>query len=388
MDAAIQRREAEELLSALVAIPSINPAFRREGLPADWFGEEALARFVAGWLEEQGIATTLEAVEPGRSNVVARLPGRPGQPRMIWEGHLDTVQVDGMSDPFRARVEDGRLHGRGAVDDKGCLAMFMLAMRALGRGGQAACDLTFLAAVDEEVTFEGVQHHIRTHPPYDLGIAGEPTGLEVVRACKGVVRWVVEVTGRGAHSSKPQEGIDAVAAAADLIVHLRARMQADRRHHPLLGSRSLTCTLLEGGEGANTVPARARLTFDFRTLPDQTGQEAWREIAAAVAEFERGHGSGARFVMHAPFIDSVSMEVEETEPVTRRLAAALQAHGLPGAVTGVPFGSDASKLTRAGTPTVIFGPGDIAQAHAVDEYVDLEAVVRGASVLVTLARSL
>lgn len=388
MDDGLSLAEAAGLLTALVAVPSINPAFRRPDLPAEWFGEAALAEAVAGWLEAEGIGARLDLVAPGRPNMVARLEGAQGSPRMIWEGHLDTVQVEGMSDPFTARIADGRLYGRGSVDDKGCLAMFMLAMRALKRRGRARCDLTFLAAVDEEVAFEGVMHHIRTHPAYDLGIAGEPTGLRIVTACKGVIRWVVEVAGRGAHSSKPEEGIDALRAATDLLAHLRAHIAATPRRHPLLGERTLTCTLMQAGEGANTVPAAARLTFDFRTLPDQTGAEAWAEIADAVAAFARGRSDGARFVMHPPFIDSVSMEVDGNAEVVAGLARALEGMGLPSATIGVPFGSDASKLTRAGSPTVIFGPGHIEQAHAADEYVELDQVVRGAEVLVALAERL
>lgn len=381
-------QEVEELLSAMVAIPSINPAFRRDGLPGEWFGEEAMARFVAGWLGAQGIAARLDEVEPGRPNAIGRLEGKAGAPTMIWEGHLDTVQVDGMEAPFVPRIEAGRLYARGAVDDKGCLAMFMMAMRALKRRGRARCDLTFLAAVGEEVAFEGVTHHIRTHRPYDLGIAGEPTDLEVISACKGVIRWAIDVTGRGAHSSKPQEGVNAIAVATALIAYLDAHIAATEREHPLLGKRTLTCTMMQAGEGPNTVPAHARLTFDFRTLPDQTGSQAWTEIAGVVAAFERTRSDGARLLMHPPFIDSVSMEVDHGSPVVQRLSEALLAHGRTGTVAGVPFGSDASKLTRAGTPTVIYGPGRIEQAHAVDEYVEIAEVARAASVLVTLAEGL
>lgn len=376
-----------ELLGSLVAIPSINPAFRREGLPGEWFGEEKLARFIAGWLRSEGIETLLHEVEPGRPNVVARLRGREGAPRMIWEGHLDTVQVDGMDAPFAPRREGGRLHGRGAVDDKGCLAMFMLAMREAGRHG-VSCDLTFLAAVGEEVAFEGVMHHIRTHALYDLGVAGEPTGLAVINACKGVIRWVTTVEGRSAHSSRPGEGVNAITVASELLAHLQRHIAATARVHPLLGRRTLTCTLMEAGEGPNTVPARARLTFDFRTLPDQTGDEAWAEIAAVVASFEAGRQDGARVRMDRPFVDSVSMEVAEGAAIVRELAAALRDAGHPVEVAGVPFGSDASKLTRAGSPTVIFGPGRIEQAHAVEEYVELDEIVRGAEVLVRLAQRL
>ncbi|EAR51295.1 hypothetical protein OG2516_17740 [Oceanicola granulosus HTCC2516] len=376
-----------ELLSALVAIPSINPAFRQPDEAGDAFGEAACAAFVADWLERAGLTVRREEVAPGRPNVVAHLPCAPGAPRMVWEAHLDTVQVTGMDDPFTPRVEGGRLHGRGAVDDKASLAMFMLAAADLA-AGPPGIDLTLVAAVDEELTFTGILHHIAHAAPYDLGIAGEPTGLRIVSACKGCVRWHVDIAGRPAHSSAPERGLDALRLARGLLDRLDAHMAAHQRAHPLLGTRSLTCTRMEAGEGANTVPGHARLTFDFRTLPDQTGPEAWSEIAAVVADWQEGLPEGARVTMHAPFIDSVSMEVPGDARIVTGLGATLAARGREATPIGVAFGSDASKMTRAGTPTVIFGPGDIAQAHAQDEYVDLDQIEDGIAILTDLARQL
>jgi len=383
----ITREDVATLLSDMVAIPSINPAFHKPELPADWFGEKAVAAFIATWLEAEGIEVEIEDVLPERPNVIARLEGEAGSPRMIWEGHTDTVQVDGMTAPFAPRIEGARLHGRGAVDDKGCLAMFMLALREVKRRG-IRCNLTFVAAIDEEVTFKGVQHHIRNHGPYDLGIAGEPTGLSVVSACKGVIRFVIEVKGRSAHSAKPEEGINALVIGSSLLAHLSDYMASTERSHPLLGRRTLTCTMMQAGEGPNTVPPRAAMTFDFRTLPDQTGNEAWTEIAAVVRAFAEADGRGAEIVIHPPFIDSVSMEVPHDALVVAELAKVVGEAGYPPDVIGVPYGSDASKLTRAGTPCVIFGPGRIEQAHAIDEYVDMDEVARGAEMLVELARRL
>lgn len=383
----ITREDVARLLADMVAIPSINPAFRKPDLPAEWFGEKRIAAFIAGWLKAEGMDVDIEEVEPGRPNVVARLEGAAGAPRMIWEGHTDTVQVEGMQAPFVPRIEGSRLHGRGAVDDKGCLAMFMLAMREVKRRG-TRCDLTFVAAIDEEVAFKGIQHHIRGHGPYDLGIAGEPTSLSVVSACKGVIRFVIDVKGRGAHSAKPEEGINALTIGTALIAHLADYMASTERSHPLLGRRTLTCTMMQAGEGPNTVPSRATMTFDFRTLSDQTGDEAWTEIAAVVRAFVETKGQGAEIVIHPPFIDSVSMEVPHDAIVVTELAKMVGKAGYSAEVIGVPYGSDASKLTRAGTPCVIFGPGRIEQAHAIDEYVDMDEVAQGAEMLVELANRL
>ena len=210
----------------------------------------------------------------------------------------------------------------------------------------------------------------------------------MVRACKGVIRFVVDVNGRGTHASTPEEGIDALLVSADLLKHLDGYMHKAGRTHPELGRRTLTCTLMTAGEGANTVPAHATLTFDFRTLPDQTGDEAWEEIAAVVNAFAEHHPANADIVVNRPFIDSVSMEVPEDAPIIGALSRALDANGVQPSVVVAPFGSDATKFTRTGTPTVVFGPGRIEEAHSNNEHVDLDEVARAADVLVTLAQTL
>jgi acetylornithine deacetylase len=372
------------LLSELIAIPSINPGFRRDE-PAGWFGEERLARFVGDWLVRAGADVSYEDVEPGRPNVVARL-GAGCRTRMIWEGHLDTVQVAGMTiEPFTPMIREGRIYGRGAVDDKGCLAMFMLALQALAAEG-CPVDLTFLAAVDEEATFKGVMHHIGCSRPYDFGIAGEPTGLGIISACKGVIRWCVTVHGRAAHTATPQNGIDAGAIGMALVRAFLDAVDQLTTVHPLLGQPTLTCTRFEAGEGLNTVPSRADLTFDYRLLPDRTGPEAWNELFTVARRFAAALPEGASIDMQPPFIDSASMEVTAENRVVGLMQNVCAAFGRSTAIAGVPFGSDATKLTRAGIPTIVFGPGSIEQAHTADEFVALNEVALAANMLIAGVR--
>ena len=375
------------LLSDLVAIPSVNPAFRTTEAPAEWFGEAAMAAHVAAWLSDHGAEVQLDPVFPGRPNVIARLRGGGGR-KLLWEGHLDTVQATGMSiEPFRPVLRDGRLYGRGAVDDKGCLVAFMLALRDLARD-PAPVDITFVAAIDEEHHYRGVQHYLGRGEQADGGVAGEPTGLRVVSACKGCVRWEIEIRGRGAHSSRPEEGIDAIAIGADLVRHLRD-VFAPRlavRAHPLLGQPSLICSLIRGGEGINTVPARCSLKFDRRTLPAETTREAWSEIEAEVHRFAVGLDRDAAVIMHPPFVEGDGMDVPEDAAIIAVARAACRAEGLPDEAMGVSFGSDAAVMTRAGIPTIIFGPGSIDQAHTADEFVSVAEVARAARMLADMAR--
>ncbi len=384
----LSEHRAAELLAGLVAIPSVNPAFRNALAPAEWFGEAALAHHVAAWLRGIGADVELQEVLPGRPNVVARLNGRSARRTLLWEGHLDTVQADGMSvAPFAPVLRDGRLHGRGAVDDKGCLAAFLLALQALARD-PAPVDVVFVAAIDEEYQFRGIRHFLQGGERAHGGVAGEPTGLRVVSACKGCVRWEIEVIGRAAHSSRPEEGIDAIAVATELAVHLRHALgpRLAARAHPMLGRPSMVCSVIEGGEGLNTVPARCRMKFDRRTLPDETGDAAWREIEAEVGRFAATLGGEARIVMHPPFIDSLAMEVDPETAIVAAARAACRDEGLDDAILGVAFGSDATKMTAAGIPTIVFGPGSIDQAHTADEFVEVAEVARAARMLADMAR--
>jgi succinyl-diaminopimelate desuccinylase len=382
--AGIDDDEVVKLLALLVSVPSVNIAFRQPGDPDDWFNEARVGTVVADWLRKAGIAVEVDLVAPERPNVIARIKGTAGAPSMIWEGHLDTVQVTGMADPFTPRLAGGRLYGRGAVDDKACLAAFMLAMRDLARDPPPG-DVTFLAASDEEFSFTGVTHHVERDACYDMGIAGEPTELRVVRACKGCVRWFVEVQGRAAHTAKPHEGVDAMVAARKLLDLFEAEMRRRTETHPLLGPATLTCTAFEAGEGPNTVPSRARLRFDYRYLPSENGGAVWRcfaEIAAELADAT----PGIRIVTEAPFIDSDAMDVAADEPIVRLLSMICSRNGIDSTPEGVPYGSDSTKMVASGIPTVVFGPGSIAQAHTLDEHVEIAQVTQAARILIDAAR--
>ncbi|MGE0241831.1 MAG: M20 family metallopeptidase, partial [Parvibaculaceae bacterium] len=329
-------------------------------------------------------AVEVDMVAPESPNVIARIKGTSGGPSMIWEGHLDTVLVTGMSDPFTPRLADGKLYGRGAVDDKACLAAFMLAMRDLARDPPPG-DVTFLAASDEEFSFTGITHHVERDARYDMGVAGEPTELRVVRACKGCVRWFVDVHGRAAHTAKPHEGVDAMVAARKLLDRFDAEMRRRIEVHPLLGPATLTCTAFEAGEGPNTVPSHARLRFDYRYLPSEEGDAVWRRFAEIAADLATA-SPGIRIVTQTPFIDSTAMDVPEDEAVIGLFSEICRRHGIDPTPEGVPYGSDSTKMVAAGIPTIVFGPGSIAQAHVLDEHVEVAQVTKAARMLVDAAR--
>lgn len=382
--AGIDAAAAQALLELIVAIPTINPVYRQPGEPEASYGEEALATALAGWMHSNGLRSELDEALPGRPNLIARIRGTASGPAMLWEGHLDTVQVIGMEAPFVPRLEDGRLHGRGAVDDGGCVAAFLLALRALAADPPPG-DVELLLAVDEESGSRGILHHLARGDVFALGVAGEPTELRVVRACKGVVRWWVTLIGRPGHTAHPDEAVNAIEAGRRLLDAYAAEMTRRTTRHPLLGHATLVCTAFEAGEGPNTVPGQARLRFDYRCLPDENGAEIHATFTAAARSVAQSM-PGLQVEVGTPFVEVAAMDVPETAAPVRRMISVCADHGLKSTPLGVPFGSDAIKMVSAGgIPTIVFGPGSIDQAHGTDEYVEIAQVVQAAQMLVEMA---
>jgi acetylornithine deacetylase len=153
----------------------------------------------------------------------------------------------------------------------------------------------------------------------------------------------------------------------------------------LLGPATLTCTAFEAGEGPNTVPSRARLRFDYRHLPSDVGDAVWRRFAEIATELANAT-PGISIVTERPFIDADAMDVPEDEAIVRLLSKVCSRHGIDPTPEGVPYGSDSTKMVASGIPTVVFGPGNIVQAHALDEYVEIAQVTKAARMLVDCAR--
>ena len=203
--------DVAELAARLVEIESINP-----DVVAGGSGELGLARFVAEWCERAGLETTLTELRPGRANVVAAARGSGGGRSLMLNAHMDTVGVAGMTDPFAPRIEGGRLYGRGAQDMKGSLAACMLAA-ADAKRRRLRGDVIVTAVADEEFASIGTEAVASTIAA-DAAIVTEPTDLRVAVAHRGFVHLEVEVTGRAAHGSRPDVGIDAIAKMGRVLV--------------------------------------------------------------------------------------------------------------------------------------------------------------------------
>ena len=357
-----------DTLAQLVSINSVNPAY---GGP----GEGEIAVWVRRFFEERAIEVREEPVWPERPNVIARIPGRDPSRRVILEAHLDTVSVQGMTiPPFEPRITDGKLYGRGACDTKGGLAAMMHAMAEVkSRGIVPPCEVWLAAVVDEEFSYRGVTH-LCTDLSAQAAIVAEPTDLRAVIASKGVLRWRIHVRGRAAHSGKPHLGINAISHMARVVLALEEDHHRLAAHtHPLLGPATCNVGVINGGVQVNVVPEACVIEVDRRLLPGEKADEVLAHYRKLLDELQSRHHT-LRAEMEPPMLTDEALATPADAPACQVAREVLKRMGRNDELCGVPYGSDASKLSRQGVPSLVFGPGSIDHAHAAVEFVDLAEV--------------
>ncbi len=402
MTPAIDRDYITRTLADLVRIDSVNPALEAGGP-----GEREIAAYVSEALAALGCKVATHEPEPGRVSVVGILGSvgrravrttgkrrigsakvqahsRAGRTLML-NAHMDTVGVAGMAEPFSGAVRDGKLYGRGAYDMKGSLAACLGAVKALADAKTRLAGAILVAAVaDEEHASLGTADLLRHYHP-DAAVVTEPTGLEVCLAHKGFAWIDIETTGRAAHGSRPDLGVDAnmamgrvLAALAPLERELRARAP-----HAFVGAPSLHAAVLSGGTAPSVYAAGARATIERRTVPGETDAQVLDEIEQILARLrQEDPGVAVRATLR---LSRPPFEVARDAAVVGALAHAYQAAlGRAPTFGGQTPWMDAALLAEAGVETVVFGPGG-AGAHADEEWVDLESVFAVAAVLAQAA---
>ncbi len=379
----IEPGDAVALTRALIRIDSRNPTLT-PGAP----GEEPIARFLADVLRSWGFEVDVADAAPGRPNVTARL-GRANSPALLFAGHLDTVGVEGMTHAaLDANVTEGRIYGRGSADMKAGVASMCAAACAAMRSvdGKASRQVVIAAVADEEYESLGMRALVASGLEAELAILTEPTRLSICPAHRGFVWTEITFTGRAAHGSRYDIGVDAIRHAGLVLAEmdeLDARILPTHTH-PLLGRASLHASLIEGGIGMSTYPDRCTLSIERRTLPGEKVDDAVREVQDACdrVKTRRPHLSASVRLVAAQAPSDVSSDA----PVVRRLGRALRDAGLEESIEGLSAWTDAAILNDAGIPAICFGPGDIALAHAAEEYVPLQDIDRATEVLTRVAR--
>jgi acetylornithine deacetylase len=372
----IPRGDALALTRALVAVDSRNPSLAPDGP-----GEGAVAELLARTLRDWGFKVDLLEALPGRPNVLARIGGGEGGRSLLLNGHLDTVGVEGMTHaPFTPDERDGRLYGRGATDMKaGIAAMCAAAVRAAdaGLGGE----VIVTAVIDEEFESRGTRALLAMGITAHAAIVTEPTRLAICPAHRGFAWAEVSVVGRAAHGSRYDVGVDAITHAALLLAELDAHQRAVLAHrtHPLLGRASLHAGTIGGGIGLSTYPDRCTVSLERRTLPGEQGSGFADEIAAAAARVRSITPSFRADVMLG--LVQEPNEVPTDHALVLALQEACAAAGRAAPIEGLSCWTDAALLTAAGIPAICYGPGDIALAHAAEEYVTVEEIAHATDVL-------
>ena len=371
------------LLRELIALPSVNPAF----LPAKdpRAGEHRVADFLAAQSARGGLDIEFRPVFLKRSNVLAHFtPSGSVQQRILLAPHTDTVGEAAMPAAlFDPRIRAGRLYGRGACDTKGSVAAMLTALLDVANSRQRPkhTAITFAGLVDEENAQQGSRALAREKFKANLAIVGEPTNLQVVTAHKGDLWLRLETFGKSAHGARPELGRNAVHEMARIVDLLETKYAATlrRRKHPLLRHPTVNVGSIAGGTQPNIVPARCEISVDRRTIPGETEASVRREIMALL----RKHGFHARLI-NSKEAPCVPLETDSKLPLVQQLFRTV---GQTRAV-GVDFFCDAAVLAGGGIPSVVFGPGDIAQAHTADEWISLRSLERATGLLTKFLLSL
>jgi acetylornithine deacetylase len=348
-----------------------------------------LIEWVRDYLHSHGAKIRLTQDATGKkANLFATLGDSP-KPGLILSGHTDVVPVDGQNwdtDPFLVTERNGKLFARGSADMKGFIGIILAQAPqfvAALNNNRLDAPLHYALSYDEEVGCLGVRGLIRDLQENGIRpagcVVGEPTSMQPIIAHKGTHRFRCAVHGREAHSSYVTHGVNAIEYAARLVVYIRQiadrLAQIEQRDYGFTVPYSTLSTgLIRGGIAANVVPKDCEFHFDMRTLPQASPDALYQEIRTYAEVLARemqaiDPQSGIDLVWAS---ETVGLAASETDAIVRW---AMQISN-NSSVGKVSYGTEAGLFQKMGVPTVICGPGDIADAHRPNEFVALEQLAQ------------
>ena len=363
--------ESETLLAQLIAFDTTSRLSNLE-----------LIHFVRDYLARHGVDCILMEDKSGNKATLFASIGPVDRPGFLLAGHTDVVPVDGQkwtADPFRLDRRDDRLYGRGSADMKGFIASVLAAVpRFKSQPLHTPVHLAF--TYDEELGCIGLRQLLDDSGDLPvkarMGIVGEPTSMRLVVAHKGKIAIRVTVRGQEGHSSNPAVGVNAVEYAAELISFIRRLNQQKQLGGPFDPQYEVPHTTLHvgtvhGGTVLNIIPSDCVFDFEIRYLPEDSAEPILERIRGfAVDELEpsmKKVNPRCGFQFHERFAYPGLSLAPDAEVVTF-VQSLLDSKATPGKIA---FGTEAGLYQqRCGIPTIVCGPGDIANAHQADEYVD------------------
>ena len=373
----IDEKALVETLGQLVSIESVNPS-----LDADGKGENDICLFLERLLEDMGIETEILRFGDNRGSVVGVIRGSGGGKSLMLNGHIDTVSIANMTiDPLKPTIQDGKLYGRGSEDMKGGVAAIIAAARGLlTSNAQLKGDVILALVGDEEYKSKGTETVLEKYHT-DAAIVTEPTALTIALAHKGFVWSEIEVFGKAAHGSRPEEGVDAIMKGGKILAELD-RFQEEtlkQRQHPLVGHPSVHASMINGGREISTYPEYCKIELERRTIPGEDELALHKELTTIIdtlAAADPQLNAKTRVLFSRP-----PMETSKDEDMVNILQRSFKdMTGSEPNLGGASFWTDAALIAAKGIPTVNFGPKG-SGLHGASEYVEIESVKQNAAVI-------
>jgi len=371
----LEKKELNELLQRLIQIKSVNPPGNEDGI----------ANFIKGFLIKNDIPSELVPLEEGRSSVVAKIEGKEER-NITLCGHLDTVRVieeDWSKPPFQGLMEEGKMYGRGTADMKGGVAAIIYTLILLKRRGITPQKKVQLAlTADEEWGYRGAKTLVDQgfFDQTDFLIITEPTNLQVAVGEKGEIWIKAKFYGKSAHGSTPELGVNTVVPGSKFVLEVSEEYKKLFNPDPLWGNNSINIGQFHGGVQVNVVPNYSEVQLDFRVISeeDKRALELVRKKGQDIAEEFGVQFKEEIFNYHPPIFTSLD---------NLYIQKFMQVAGVKEA-TIVKYCTDGGTIIpEKKIPFIVFGPGDIAQAHQNDEYIELESLYQSVDTFLEFLKS-
>ena len=372
----LEKKELNELLQRLIQIKSVNPPGNEDGI----------ANFIKGFLIKNDIPSELVPLEEGRSSVVAKIEGKEER-NITLCGHLDTVRVieeDWSKPPFQGLMEEGKMYGRGTSDMKGGVAAIIYTLILLKRRGITPQKKVQLAlTADEEWGYRGAKTLVDQgfFDQTDFLIITEPTNLQVAVGEKGEIWIKAKFYGKSAHGSTPELGVNTVVPGSKFVLEVSEEYKKLFNPDPLWGNNSINIGQFHGGVQVNVVPNYSEVQLDFRVISEEDKKRALELVRKKGRDIAEEFGVQFKeeiFNYHPPIFTSLD---------NLYIQKFMQVAGVKEA-TIVKYCTDGGTIIpEKKIPFIVFGPGDIAQAHQNDEYIELESLYQSVDTFLEFLKS-
>ena len=378
------KEEIIELIKTLVQIPSYMTV---EG------GETRVAEKILEIALSEGLEGRLEEVTKGRSNVEIILKGQGEGKTILFCGHMDTVNTDGMEiEPLQGYIKDGKMWGRGTVDMKGGLASMLYALIYLKRNKiKIKGQVILIGTVGEECprNSDGA-YKLRERGKFaDIALIGEATNLNIAVAHKGTISLEIEIKGKAAHSSNPKLGDNAIYKGIDLIYLIKNQLipKLEGKQHKICGEATLNVGMIKGGLQNNIVPASCSFSLNRRYIPGETEEGIIKEIKNLWQTLPYAEEDMTIYPLEETE-NRIPLETDENKAFIKTLMNSAAKFGVNSKIYGANYWTDGAHLGAVGIPTVVFGPGDIKEAHGAVEFIELEEVYKGLDIYIDFILSI